>query len=194
MCSGHFSVFFGVRGPFGSRRVSGPEKGAKNGLDLVWILARFRTVLALYGVFLRVFFSCVFRRAHFAHFGRFGGPGVAKREVFGDHFDAIWVAGPTRENRRFTCTAAQFRGLRRVRKSSLFETFFVMNKKCPPRRHFCGFFSFLGAPGGPSGGPLWLQNAFLEGRKMVQKKDQKLPIGLEGSAPEAPPPVLMRIP
>jgi len=105
---GHFFVLFGVRGPFGSRRVSGPEKSAKNGLDLVSNLARFRAVLALCGVFLRVFFLCVFRSAHFAHFGRFGGPGVAKREVFGDHFDAIWVAGPTCENRRFTCTAAQF--------------------------------------------------------------------------------------
>ena len=106
--SGHFLVFFGVRGPFGSRRVSGTEKSAKNGLDLVWNLARFRDVSALCGVFLKVFFWCVFRSAHFAHFGRFGGPKVAKREVFGDHVDAIWVAGPTRENRRFTCTAAQF--------------------------------------------------------------------------------------
>ena len=106
--SGHFFVFFGVRGPFGSRRVSGTEKSAKKCLDLVWNLARFRVVSALCGVVLRVFFWCVFRSAHFAHFGRFGGPAVAKREVFGDHFDAIWVAGPTCENRRFTCTAAQF--------------------------------------------------------------------------------------
>jgi len=65
----HFWVFFGVRGPFGSRRVSGPEKSAKNGLDLVWILARFRAVLALCGVFLRVLFLRVFRSAPFAHFG-----------------------------------------------------------------------------------------------------------------------------
>ena len=104
----HFLVFFGVWGPFGSRRVSGPEKSAKNGLDLVSNLARFRAVFALCGVFLKVFFLCVFRSAPFAHFWRFCGPGVAKREVFGDHFEAIWMKGPTCENRRFTCTAAQF--------------------------------------------------------------------------------------
>jgi hypothetical protein len=157
---GHFFVFFGVRGPCGSRRAPGREKSAKSGLDLVWNLARFRLVLALCGIVLGVFFLCVFRSVHFAHFGRFGGPKVAKREVFGDHFDTIWVAGPTCENRRFTCTGAQFRGLRRVRKSSLFERFFVMGKKCPLWRHFCGFFSFLGAPGGPNGGPFRLENAF----------------------------------
>jgi len=44
---GHFWVFFGVRDPSGSRRVSGPEKSAKNGLDLVWILARFLTFFEL---------------------------------------------------------------------------------------------------------------------------------------------------
>ena len=169
---GYFLVFFGVRGPFGSRRVSGTEKSAKNGLDFVWNFARFRVVSALCGVFLRVFFWCVFRSAHFAHFGRFGGPKVAKREVFGDHFYAIWVAGPTCENRRFTCTAAQFRGSRRVLKSSLFETFFVMGKKCPPGRHFCGFFSFLGAPGGPNGGPFWLKNTFLGDGKMCEKRSK----------------------
>ena len=53
--SGHFLVFFGLRGPFGSRRVSGTEKSAKSGLDLVWNLARFRDVSALCGVFLKVF-------------------------------------------------------------------------------------------------------------------------------------------
>ena len=54
-----FFVFFGVRGPFGSRRVSGTEKSAKNGLDLVWNLARVRVVSALCGVFVRVFFWCL---------------------------------------------------------------------------------------------------------------------------------------
>jgi hypothetical protein len=105
---GRFWVIFGCFLGSGARRVSGPEKSAKNGLDLVWILARFWTVLALFGVLLRVFFLRVFRSAHFAHFGRFCGPGVAKKEVFGDHFDAILAAGPTCENRRFTCTGAQF--------------------------------------------------------------------------------------
>ena len=63
--SGHFLVFFGVRGPFGSRRVSGTEKSAKNGLDLVWNLARFRVVSALCGVFLRVFFFVCFQERPF---------------------------------------------------------------------------------------------------------------------------------
>jgi len=104
----HFWVIFGCFLGSGARRVSDPEKSAKNVRELVEKLARFWTVLALCGVLLRVFFLCVFRNAHFAHFGRFCGPGVAKKEVFGDHFDAILVAGATCENRRFTCTAVQF--------------------------------------------------------------------------------------
>jgi len=152
--------------------VSGPEKSAKNALDLISNLVRFGTVFALCGVFLKVFFGCVFRSAPFAHFGRFCGPGVAKREAFGDHFEAIWMKGPTCENRRFTCTAAQFRGFRRVRKSSISERFGGRGKKWPPGGHFSGFSSFLGVPGGPSGDPLWFKNAFFGGSKKSTKKPQ----------------------
>ena len=58
-CSGHFFVFFGVRGPFGSRRVPGPGISAKNVRELVSNLARFRAVFVFRGAFFRVFF-CVF--------------------------------------------------------------------------------------------------------------------------------------
>ena len=65
---GHFLIIFGCFLGSGARGVSGPEKSAKNGLDFVWNLARFWTVLALFGVLWRVFLFACFQERPFCAF------------------------------------------------------------------------------------------------------------------------------
>jgi len=91
---------------FGSRKQC--QKMSGSGLDFCSFSGRFGTLRCLCeGVFL-----CVFGSAPFAHFHRFCGPGVAKKQrFFGDHFDAILVADTTCENDVLPGRQLKFEGL-----------------------------------------------------------------------------------
>jgi len=136
----HFGSFFVVF--WGPGPVLEPcwNRSGKKTFKTVDYLRNWRSFWSFSSIFWKRFFSAFYDTFLFSTLSGFGGPKVAKWEVLGDHFEALWVVGLTCENRRFTCTAAQFRGLRRVWKSSLFETFFGRGKKWFPGRHFCGFF------------------------------------------------------
>ena len=84
-----FFVFFGVRGPFGSRRAPGREKSTKNGMDLVLNFGRFRVLLALCGVVLRV----CFQERPFCALWAIWWPGCGKKGGFWGPFRLLLGGG-----------------------------------------------------------------------------------------------------